>query len=191
MDPLRNWLPNFSNVCYTSNKGSCEPVAKNSVTANSISRSRRPGAILARPLVVTLACYMHSLAGWAIWPVGRPRAAPCWWADHAQALDAKPHAHGNEIDLIDQFVMARLGLRALCTIHRFGLVSHRMPIKGPVRRLLCQPNFARSRCSVFEAFFFRSSSTTQTGEALSANTLHHRHHAVMLPIPSTTPPYLA
>jgi hypothetical protein len=31
----------------------------------------------------------------------------------------------------------------------------------------------------------------QTWEALSAHTLHHRHHAVVLSIPSTTPPYLA
>jgi hypothetical protein len=39
--------------------------------------------------------------------------------------------------------------------------------------------------------FSRSSSTTQTGEVLSVITLHHRHHAVVLSIPSTTPPYLA
>jgi hypothetical protein len=48
-----------------------------------------------------------------------------------------------------------------------------------------------SRCPVSEAFFLCFSSTTQIGEALSAHTLHHRHHAVMLSIPSTTPPYLA
>jgi hypothetical protein len=52
-------------------------------------------------------------------------------------------------------------------------------------------SFLRSRCPVSEAFFLRSSSTVQTGEALSAHTLHHRHHAIVLLIPSTTPPYLA
>jgi hypothetical protein len=31
----------------------------------------------------------------------------------------------------------------------------------------------------------------QTGEALSAHTFHHRHHTVVLSIPSTIPPYLA
>jgi hypothetical protein len=31
----------------------------------------------------------------------------------------------------------------------------------------------------------------QTGEALSAHTLHHRHHTIVLSISSTTPPYLA
>jgi hypothetical protein len=50
--------------------------------------------------------------------------------------------------------------------------------------------FARSRCPISEASFLRFSSTTQTGEALSAHTLHHRHHAIVLSIPSTTPPYL-
>jgi hypothetical protein len=41
------------------------------------------------------------------------------------------------------------------------------------------------------ARFLHSFSTTQTGEALSAHTLHHRHHTVVLSIPSTTPLYLA
>jgi hypothetical protein len=52
-------------------------------------------------------------------------------------------------------------------------------------------SFLRSHCPVSEASFLRSSFTTQIGEALLARTLHHRHHAVVLSIPSTTPPYFA
>jgi hypothetical protein len=52
-------------------------------------------------------------------------------------------------------------------------------------------SFLRSRCSVSEASFLRSPFTMQIGEALSVHTLHHRHHVVVLSIPSTTPPYLA
>jgi hypothetical protein len=64
-------------------------------------------------------------------------------------------------------------------------------INRSVRRRLGQTYFVRSRCPVSEVSFLRSFSTTQTGEALSAHTLHHRYHTVVLSIPSTTPPYLA
>jgi hypothetical protein len=75
------------------------------------------------------------------------------------------------------------------TIRLFFL--HRPPIKVPRAPAVLAPDFVRSRCPPFCSLFFRSFSTTQTGEALSAYTLHHRHHAVVLSIPTTTPPYLA
>jgi hypothetical protein len=68
--------------------------------------------------------------------------------------------------------------------------TYALPIKGPWNRWFWKTYFAQSRCPLSEASFLRSSSTTQTGEALSAQTLHHRHHAVVLSIPSTTPPYI-
>jgi hypothetical protein len=117
-----------------------------------------------------------------------------WWAlAHAvlmagvQEIEAKLQAH------VYRLMRSKRGGGGLTIVLRTSRANPRQlsPIKEHDRIGRCDFFFARSRCSLFEASFSHSSSTVQTGEALSAHTLHHRHHAVVLSIPSTTPPYLA
>jgi hypothetical protein len=52
---------------------------------------------------------------------------------------------------------------------------------------VCCLSSSPSLTSLLPIFFHLA----RVGEALPANTLHHKHHAVVLLIPSTTPPHLA
>jgi hypothetical protein len=60
--------------------------------------------------------------------------------------------------------------------------------RPPGRRMLSQvASFCPSLTSLLPFFFHLA----RVGEALLADTLHHKHHAVVLLIPSITPPRLA
>jgi hypothetical protein len=112
---------------------------------------------------------MHGVHVWAFWPVGRLHTA----------------AH-----TIDRSDRDRRRSKELACEVRFSetLFAAYKRTRAPA---VFVTSSLWSRCPVSEASFLRFSSTTQTGEALSAHTLHHRHHAIVLSIPSTTPPYLA
>jgi hypothetical protein len=112
-------------------------------------------------------------------------------------MGQEPHARGQRpYGTMHPINSDRFVFGVTCTMRSANLASLRCKAirlyKG-VRRcqFFVRQKFARSRCLVSEASFLRSSFTTQTGEVLSVHTLHHRHHTVVLSIPSTTPPYLA
>jgi hypothetical protein len=129
--------------------------------------------------------------GWAFVPLGLSRPAGC-------------QAHGGLH--VDRSIRSIVSVRSehgspsctsrkrrTCSIGKLYkcFASFGRLLKWQQRRGLARPSSLKSCCPLSEASFLRSFFTTQTGEALSAKTFHHRHHAVVLSIPSTTPPCLA
>jgi hypothetical protein len=133
----------------------------------------------------------------------RPELAFASWAGDAPRLLGQLHEaavdpvqHTQDRSDRSSLLAALLGVACpmrKVTVTSFDLVS--VTSNGGYKRTQCRwssvTNFAQSRCPVSDAPFFCSSSTMQTGEALLAHTFHHRHHTVMMSVPSTTPPYLA